>query len=92
MLILDSNDHMIKSITKMLVNKFDMKDISVADVILGIKTSKRSNRLILFQSYYIEKILKKFSKDNNIIVKTQINTSVYMSKNKGNEINQLEYS
>jgi len=32
MLILDSNDHMIKFIKKMLTKKFDMKDLGIADV------------------------------------------------------------
>jgi hypothetical protein len=34
MLILSSNDHIIKSIKKMLTKKFDIKDLGVADVIL----------------------------------------------------------
>ena len=58
------------------MNKFNMKDIGVSDVILKLKTSKRSNRLILFQSYYVKKILEKFYEDDNIIIKTPINISV----------------
>jgi hypothetical protein len=38
------------------------------------------------------KILKKFSKCDNNIVKTPIDINVYMSKNKDKRINQLEYS
>jgi hypothetical protein len=34
MLILDNNDHIIKSTNKILTNKFDMKNLGVADVIL----------------------------------------------------------
>jgi len=37
MLILDNNDHVIKSTKKMLNNKFDIKDLSVVDVTLIIK-------------------------------------------------------
>ena len=47
MLTLDINDHMIKSTKKMLTNKFDMKDLGVADVILGIKISRTFEGLIL---------------------------------------------
>jgi hypothetical protein len=36
MLILDNNDHIIKSTNKILTNKFDMKNLGVADVILWI--------------------------------------------------------
>ncbi|GJR34591.1 retrotransposon protein, putative, ty1-copia subclass [Tanacetum coccineum] len=46
MLIVDSNDKMIKSTKDMLKSKFDMKDMGLADVILGIKiirTQKRRN-------------------------------------------------
>ncbi|CAL9013656.1 unnamed protein product [Prunus brigantina] len=39
-----------------------MKDLGVADVILGIKISRTSDGLVLSQSHYIEKILAKFSK------------------------------
>lgn len=40
---------------------------------------------------YIKKIPKKFSKDENKTIKTSIDINVYMSKNKGKGINQLEY-
>jgi hypothetical protein len=39
MLTLGSNDHIIKSIKKILTNKFDMKNLNVADIILGISIS-----------------------------------------------------
>lgn len=37
MLILGNNDHMIKSIMKMLTNIFDMKDLGITKVILRIQ-------------------------------------------------------
>jgi hypothetical protein len=46
-LILDKNDHMIKSTKKILINKFDMKDLGVTDVILRIEISRTSNGLVL---------------------------------------------
>jgi hypothetical protein len=49
-LILGSNDHMIKSTKKTLTNKFDMKDLGVADVILGINMFRTSDRYVLSQS------------------------------------------
>jgi hypothetical protein len=51
MLILNSNDHMMKSTKKILTNKFDMKDLGVVDVITRIKISKTSNELVLSQSH-----------------------------------------
>jgi hypothetical protein len=60
-----------------------MKDLDVTDIILGIKISKTSNGLVLSQSHYVEKILNKFSKNVNSIVKTPIDINIYMSKNRG---------
>jgi hypothetical protein len=45
-----------------------------------------------FQSDYIEKILDKLFKGDNSIVKIPMDLSIYLSKNKDNRINQLEYS
>jgi hypothetical protein len=66
--------------------------LGIADVILGINISRISVRLVLSQSYYIKKVLDKFSKGDNNIVKTSMNISVYLSKNKSEEIDQLKYS
>jgi len=90
-LILDNNDHMIKSTKKILTNKFDTKDFGVVDVILEIKISKISDGLILFQSHYVEKTLNKFSKGDNNTIRTPIDTSVHLSKIRDKRTN-LEYS
>jgi len=92
MLILDNNNHMIKSIKKILTNKFDIKDFGVVDVILEAKNSKTSNGLIFFQSHYVEKTLNKFSKSDNNTIKTPIDISVHLSKIRDKRTNQLEYS
>ena len=47
MLIIGSNNDVIKATKKMLTNYFDMKDMDVIDVILGIKITKTSSGLIL---------------------------------------------
>ena len=54
MLIVGSDDDMIKSIKNMLKFKFDMKDMGLVDVILGIKISKAFNGLILSQTHCIQ--------------------------------------
>ena len=51
MLIISSNNKMIKSTKDMLNSSFDMKDMGIADVILGIKISRTLERLILSQSH-----------------------------------------
>ncbi|KAK3043673.1 hypothetical protein RJ639_000089 [Escallonia herrerae] len=60
MLIIGSNNDFIKSTKKILTRKFDMKDLSVTDFILGMKITKTSSELVLSQSHYIEKVLDKF--------------------------------
>ena len=46
-LIMGSNNEVIKTTKEMFNNKFDMKDLGVVDVILGIKISKTLDGLIL---------------------------------------------
>ena len=48
MSILDNNNYMIKSTKKILTDKFDMKDLGVANVILRIKISRIFDGLVLF--------------------------------------------
>ena len=57
MLIVGSNDWMIKSTKAFLNSKFEMKDMGLADVILGIKIHRSSEGLVLSQSHYVGKIL-----------------------------------
>ena len=54
-LIIGSDDNMIKFTKKMLNLRFDMKDMGLVDVILGIKITRISDRLILSQSHYVKK-------------------------------------
>ena len=69
MLIIGSNNDIIKSTKKMLIDQFDMKDLGVADVILGIKITRTSEGLVLSQFHYIEKVLEKFKNYDNSLEK-----------------------
>lgn len=80
MLIIGSYINIIKITKKMLINNFDMKDTGVADVILGIKISKMSDRLVLSQSHYVEKILNKYEDSP---AKTLVDVNQYLVKNIG---------
>ena len=92
MLIVGSNDHMIKSTKDILNSRFEMKDLGLADVILGIKITRTTSGLVLTQSHYVEKILDKFGKDDSGISRTPIDTSQHLSNNKGECISQIEYA
>ena len=82
MLIVDSDDKMIISTKNMLNSRFDMKDIRLADVILGTKIKRSTDGLILSQSHYVDNILGKFDKDNFGIIKTPVDAILHLSKNK----------
>ena len=91
MLIIGSNINIIKTTKQMLANKFEMKDMGVADVILDIKISKTPQGLMLSQSHYVDTILKKYKKHDIVIAKTPIDASLQLDKNNGDSIVQLEY-
>ena len=83
MLIIGSDDKMVKSTKAMLSTKFDMKDIGLVDVILGVKILRTSDGLVLSQSHYLDKILNKFSKNDSSVARTPLDVNLHMSKNKG---------
>lgn len=82
MLILGNNDCIIKCTKKIWTNKIVMKYLSVVDVILGTKITKKLNELVLYQFHFVETVLNKFCKGNNSNMKTPMDMNVYMSKNK----------
>ena len=59
MLIFESNLHVINDVKSILSENFDMKDLGEANVILGIKITITRKGISLYQSHYIEKIIKK---------------------------------
>ncbi|GKB51562.1 zinc finger, CCHC-type containing protein [Tanacetum coccineum] len=75
-----------------LMRRFSMKDIGEADVILGIRIKRESNRIAIPQSHYIEKVLKKFNYFDRTLVSTPMDTSEKLMPNNGQAVSQLEYS
>ncbi|KAL0327941.1 UNVERIFIED_CONTAM: Retrovirus-related Pol polyprotein from transposon TNT 1-94 [Sesamum calycinum] len=74
-------------------NKFEMKDMGEADVILGIKLIRSTDGIAISQSHYVEKILEKFGYQNSRIAKTPYDSSVALFKNEsGVSVAQLRYS
>ncbi|GJY30302.1 zinc finger, CCHC-type containing protein [Tanacetum coccineum] len=49
---------------KFLSSRFCMKDMGEADVILSIKIKRENKGIVITQSHYIEKILKKFNRED----------------------------
>ncbi|GJQ96280.1 retrotransposon protein, putative, ty1-copia subclass [Tanacetum coccineum] len=77
------SDKMIRSTKDMLKSKFDMKDMGLADVILGIKIIRSQNGLVLSQAHYVDKILNTHNTEDSSQARTPIDTSLHQSKNRG---------
>ncbi|GKA45301.1 hypothetical protein Tco_0738097 [Tanacetum coccineum] len=63
-----------------------MKDIGEADVIFGIKIKRENKRIVITQSHYIEKILKKFNREYCSSVSTHMDP---VEKLKPNTVGRL---
>ncbi|PHT74157.1 hypothetical protein T459_21434 [Capsicum annuum] len=90
MLIISRDISDINTTKRMLKSKFDMKDLGVVDVILGIRIHKTPQMLALSQSYYIKKVLDKFKYIEFGIAKTPLDVSFALQKNEGESDSQLE--
>nr|GEX90501.1 hypothetical protein [Tanacetum cinerariifolium] len=71
---------------------FVMPDMREADVILGIKIKRENEGIVITQSHYIEKILKKFNREDCSPVSTPIDLVEKLKPNTGKRVDQLEYS
>ena len=60
MLIFGTSLVQVKETKYFLSRSFQMKDMGEVDVILGIKIMRQDNRIMLSQSHYVEKLLKRF--------------------------------
>lgn len=74
-----------------LSSQYSMKDMEEADVILGIRIKREKGKLILSQSHYIEKLLKKFNVNDvsTSLYSTPMDPSVKLLPNEGNAVSQL---
>ena len=92
MLIIGSNANIIKHTKQMLSKQFDMKDLGLADVILGIKITRHSEGIILSQAHYVEKILDRFKNYSSGTTKTPVDPNLHLTKNEGEGVSQVEYA
>jgi len=80
-LIFGSNMHLINDVKSFLSKIFYMKDLDPVDVILGIKLIKKNDGMVLTQSHYVEKILKKFIYFDVKLVSTPYDSSIKLKTN-----------
>ena len=77
MLIVGNNEYVIKTTKKLLNSQFDMKDMRLAVLIL-INIIKTYDGLILSQSHYVDKILRKFNKKDFGVARTPIDNGLHL--------------
>ena len=92
MLIFRTDQLQVNKTKILLPSKFFMKDLGEDDVILGIRIIRENKGLIMTQSHYVEKILKRFNYGDCSPVSTHMDPSVKLMPNTGKAISQLEYS
>ncbi|GKD50888.1 zinc finger, CCHC-type containing protein, partial [Tanacetum coccineum] len=92
MLIFSTDQNQVDKTKKFLSSRFSMKDIREADVILGIKIKRENKGIVITQSYYIKKILKKCNREDCSPVSTPMDPVEKLKPNTGKPVDRLEYS
>ncbi|GJZ85465.1 zinc finger, CCHC-type containing protein, partial [Tanacetum coccineum] len=87
-----SSDFNLNQSHKCVYSKFDSFDMGEADVILGIKIKCEAKGIVITQSHNIEKILKKFNREDCSPVSTPMDPVEKLKPNTGKPVDQLEYS
>jgi len=91
MLFFSTNLSVINAAKRLLSSPFKMKDLGEASVILGIKLRKTKSGFSLYQSHYIEKMLKMFKSFDVVPVRTPYDSGIHLKKNRGPSVSQVEY-
>nr|GEX52831.1 zinc finger, CCHC-type [Tanacetum cinerariifolium] len=91
--VMPGNEHKVFDKTKkFLSSRFSMKDMGEADDILGIKIKRENKGIVITQSHSIEKIFKKFNREDCSPVSTHMDPVKKLKPNIGKLVDQLEYS
>ncbi|GKB66566.1 zinc finger, CCHC-type containing protein, partial [Tanacetum coccineum] len=88
----DLDEEVYEATGRICYVRFSMKDIGEADVIVGIKIKRENKGIVITQSHYIEKILKKFNREDCSYVNTLMDPVEKLKPNTWKPIDQLEYS
>jgi hypothetical protein len=83
MLLVGNNMDVIREVKSQLSSKFDMKDLDVANLILGmeIKRGRENKKLWLNQKKYVETILQRFNMHGSKPAKVPIPIGLKLSAN-----------
>nr|GEU40124.1 zinc finger, CCHC-type [Tanacetum cinerariifolium] len=88
----DNNQNQVDKNKKFLSSRFSMKDMGEADVILGIKIKHENKGIVITQSHYIEKILKKFNREDCSPVSTPMDPVEKLKPNTENILSRFTSS
>jgi hypothetical protein len=92
-LIFGTSLELIKGVKDFLSQKFEMKDLGEADVILNIKQIKGENGgVTLSQTHYVDKMISRFDYNNSKPAPTPYDASLVLRKNLRIMVDQLRYS
>ncbi|GJS79358.1 zinc finger, CCHC-type containing protein [Tanacetum coccineum] len=92
MLIFGTDQVHVDMTKEFLSSRCFVKDMGEADVILCIRIKHESNGITIYQSHYIEKVLKKFNYFDCSPMSTPMDTSEKLMPNNSQVVSQLEYS
>ncbi|GKF18729.1 zinc finger, CCHC-type containing protein, partial [Tanacetum coccineum] len=87
-----TDQNQVDKTKKFLSSRFSMKYMGEADVILGIKIKRENKGIVITKSHYIEKILKKFNREDCFPVSTPMDPVEKLKSNTSKHVDQLEYS
>ncbi|GJX19315.1 zinc finger, CCHC-type containing protein [Tanacetum coccineum] len=87
-----SSGFLLNQSDKCVFSKFDSSDMGEADVILGIKIKRENKGIVITQSHYIAKILKKFNREDCSPVNTPMDLVEKLKPDTGKPVDQLEYT
>nr|GEW14592.1 zinc finger, CCHC-type [Tanacetum cinerariifolium] len=91
-LIFKTDQNQVDKTKKFWSSRFSMKDMGEENIILGIKIKRENKRIVITQSHYIEKILKKFNREDFSPVSTHMDPVEKLKPNTSKHVDQLEYS
>ncbi|GJQ90180.1 zinc finger, CCHC-type containing protein [Tanacetum coccineum] len=87
-----NDQNQVDKTKKFWSSRFSMKDMGEPDVVLGIKIKRENKEIVITQSHYIEKILKKFNHEDCSPVSTPMDPVKKLKPNTRKPVDQLKYS
>lgn len=89
---IETNLYCVEDTKRFLSSVFDMKDLGDAKVILRIKIIRDANGIVISQSNYIEKVLRRFDMFGCDLTPTPMNSNLGLMKKKRNSVSLYKYT